>query len=265
MRCIFCKSDSNGSVSVEHIIPESLGNIDHILPAGWVCDSCNNYLALKVEKPFLDSLYGRNMRFEMRIPNKKGRIPPARGWHPQSRTEIDIYYSETDGLSVGAAEGEDGARWIAAMREQKEGSFLMPYLTMPENSFETSRFVCKIGLEILAFRWKDIPQANDEIVDNPALDEIRRYVRLGIPKITWPISVRQIYKPGHKFSDKRDPAFQVLHEFTILVTPTEEYYAVVAIFGVEYTINLGGPVLEGYENWLKNNDGRGPLYTAPNV
>jgi len=47
MRCIFCKNPSDNSVSVEHIIPESLGNISHILPKGWVCDTCNNYIAGK--------------------------------------------------------------------------------------------------------------------------------------------------------------------------------------------------------------------------
>ena len=52
VRCIFCKTKSSACVSVEHIIPESLGNTQHILPRGWVCDSCNNYMATKVEKPF---------------------------------------------------------------------------------------------------------------------------------------------------------------------------------------------------------------------
>lgn len=46
MKCIFCKDSSDNSTSVEHIIPESLGNKD-ILPKGIVCDSCNNYFAVK--------------------------------------------------------------------------------------------------------------------------------------------------------------------------------------------------------------------------
>ncbi len=36
MRCIFCKTDSDSSRSVEHIIPESLGNTDYVLPPGCV-------------------------------------------------------------------------------------------------------------------------------------------------------------------------------------------------------------------------------------
>ncbi|HET8891812.1 MAG TPA: HNH endonuclease [Candidatus Angelobacter sp.] len=29
-RCIFCKNDSSGSRSIEHILPESLGNKEHL-------------------------------------------------------------------------------------------------------------------------------------------------------------------------------------------------------------------------------------------
>lgn len=39
MHCIFCKCDSTNSKSVEHIIPESLGNKSHILRPGIVCDN----------------------------------------------------------------------------------------------------------------------------------------------------------------------------------------------------------------------------------
>lgn len=75
MHCIFCKKDSSGSRSVEHIIPESLGNTEHILPREIVCDACNQYFSLKVEKPVLGSGTFRFLRSKMSIPSKKGRIP----------------------------------------------------------------------------------------------------------------------------------------------------------------------------------------------
>jgi len=62
MRCIFCEADTSNSKSVEHIIPESLGNLDHVLPAGIVCDQCNNYFAVKVERPLLESAYFTQLR-----------------------------------------------------------------------------------------------------------------------------------------------------------------------------------------------------------
>lgn len=76
MTCIFCRGDSSQSRSVEHIIPESLGNSRHTLPRGTVCDHCNNYFARKLEKPLLDSEYFTQVRFRNNLPNKRGTVPP---------------------------------------------------------------------------------------------------------------------------------------------------------------------------------------------
>lgn len=54
MNCLFCKRDSSTSRSVEHVIPESLGNKEYVLPRGMVCDKCNQYFAIKIEKPLLE-------------------------------------------------------------------------------------------------------------------------------------------------------------------------------------------------------------------
>ncbi len=53
---------------------------------------------------------------------------------------------------------------------------------------------------------------------------------------------------------------QILFEHDFLVTEGNEWYFVIAIFGVEFAINLGGPEIEGYENWLHKNGHRSPLY-----
>lgn len=75
MRCIFCKGPTNSSVSEEHIIPQSMGNTDHVLPQGAVCDQCNQYFSSKVERPVLDSGVFRHIRARMQIPSKRGRVP----------------------------------------------------------------------------------------------------------------------------------------------------------------------------------------------
>ncbi|WP_394766693.1 HNH endonuclease [uncultured Paludibaculum sp.] len=75
MRCLFCKVDASASTSEEHIIPESLGNTEHKLPIGAVCDPCNNYLGRKVEQPLLESPAFRQLRRGMNVPNKRGKIP----------------------------------------------------------------------------------------------------------------------------------------------------------------------------------------------
>jgi hypothetical protein len=178
MRCIFCKTTSDGCVSVEHIIPESLGNIEHLLPKGW--DTCNNYFAREVEKPFLDSLYGRTSQFEMRVPNKRGRIPAVRGLHALSRTEIELFHSLEDGLlSFAAADEKDATGLIKSIQSHSNGTFYLPTVFAPNADEITACFIGKVALEILALRCIDVEGANDEIVDKSELDDLRRFVRIG--------------------------------------------------------------------------------------
>ena len=75
VRCIYCLEASGASRSVEHVIPESLGNTKLVLPPGVVCDRCNNYLSRKVEGPFLNSFPIRKLRFDQALPSKRGRVP----------------------------------------------------------------------------------------------------------------------------------------------------------------------------------------------
>jgi hypothetical protein len=105
----------------------------------------------------------------------------------------------------------------------------------------------------------EIPGWNDEVVDKPELDGLRRYVRRGSPRITWPIHIRRIYPQDFVFPDTQHGPHQVLHEWDILCTQGE-YYVVLAIFGVEYVINLGGPELDGFNVWLKKHNDHSPLY-----
>ena len=266
MRCLFCKEHSDQSLSIEHIIPESLGNVDHTLPPGWVCDLCNNYFSRKVEKLFLEKYYSVESRFRMMIANKKGRYPILQGVHLQSLSKIDLSYKDDDprkGIEIGFS--ERGQHRLHEMKPGEQGTLVVPHMPKPCNDTTTARFIAKVGLEVLAFRLKDVPGANEELVGKPELDEIRVYARRGFPQIVWPIGLRQIYSEKFLFSDGMAPPYEVLHEFDVLCTPSSEYYAVSAIFGWEYVINLGGPEIDGYQQWLERNDRRSPLYSGKNA
>jgi hypothetical protein len=260
MRCIFCKVNSDSSVSIEHIIPESLGYVDHVLPRGWVCDRCNNYISRKVEKPFLDTLYAKSTRFEMRVPSKRGRIPPGIGFHAQSRTRVALVYDEAGTICVGADEGEDETRWVSSILAGEEGTLYIPSPRSPDNDYVTARFIAKVALEVLAKQCAEINGWNDEVVEKLELDEIRNYVRRGVPNLVWPVNIRNLYDKVFLFEDGDDPSYQVLHEWIILSTQPGEFFVVVAIFGIEYSINLGGPEIEGYQQWLQANAHASPLY-----
>lgn len=264
MRCIFCKQDSSSSRSVEHIVPESLGNTEHVLPVGVVCDKCNNYIAREIEKPLLDSAYFRQRRFYSGLPNKKKRIPTIRGMHVQSLTPVELMkVLGEDGISVGGAPEVDESRWVESIRARESGTFVFPVGEMPSN-FLLSRFLGKVGLEVLAHRVLDVAGGIDSVVDHPQLDELREYVRIGNPRKDWRYSYRRLYPRDLMFSSGTE-SYELLHEFDILVTPATEYYIVLAMFGEEFALNLGGPEIDGYQAWLAKNDDVSPLYGGRNV
>ena len=264
MRCIFCKQQSDNSSSVEHVLPESFGNKEHVLPAGWVCDTCNNYFSRKVEKPFLECGFGRSIRHFMAVPSKKGRTPSTLGMYPLSRCAIELAFDEIGMLCVSGVPGEGEQRFVDAIRSHSAGRFYIPDPGLPAANHTTSRFIAKVGLEVLALRGTDSHKWNDKIVENRQLDELRDYARRGICKEIWPVSIRQIYPRDFVFpADEVSECHQLLNEWTVLVTPDappHEFHAVIAMFGVEVVINLGGPELDGWNAWLSRNRGASPLY-----
>ena len=122
------------------------------------------------------------------------------------------------------------------------------------------RFLGKVGLEVLAFKTLSVPAWNDEIVDHASLDELRRFARYNEGD-DWPFTTRTLYPVNAVFDEKRE-CFEVLHEFKILLTEGFEAYLVLALFGVEMVMNLGGRENDGYRRWLEENNWTSPLYSS---
>jgi hypothetical protein len=74
MDCIFCHKVSDNSKSMEHIVPESLGNKRIVLWRGAVCDKCNNYFATKIERQLLNQPYFVSVRHRSIIKTKKNKF-----------------------------------------------------------------------------------------------------------------------------------------------------------------------------------------------
>ncbi len=254
-RCIFCKADSHASKTIEHIVPESLGNNEHVLPAGVVCDACNNYFSREVEKPLLDSDYFTHARFRMDVASKKGVIPSVWGIHLGSRTIVGIS-KESDGKAVYPLNPKDASRFMESLRTSTGGSLIIPNPSEPD-PYVISRFLGKVAIEVLAQRilGASVPEGLDEIIDKRELDDLRNYVRRGHPKKTaWAFHQRRIY-PEEAYGD-----YQVLHEYTLLYTDKKELYLVLALLGLEFAINMAGSDIEGYLDWLRRNANKSPLY-----
>jgi len=260
INCIFCKTDSTRSCSVEHIIPESIGNVEYTLPAGVVCDGCNNYFSTKVERPLLELPYFRDMCYRARIRNKKGNPPRVQGIHLQSLIPVDFVPDmEGTGPSIAATHPEDEKRWINFLGTHERGTLVVP-VPIPPDEMMLSRFLAKVAMEVLAMRLLDVPDGISEIVNRRELDPLRNYARRGCGVRFWPFHKRQLYPYDLTFVESGSAPYEVLHEWTLLYTDHKELYLVLALFGVEYTLNMGGPELDGYKNWLRSNPNRSPLY-----
>lgn len=242
------------------MIPESLGNEDHILPPGIVCDGCNKYFAIKIEKPLLDTTYFRDLRYRKKIPNKKGHSPNILGVHLQSLSPVDLFPDmDGSGASIAASFEKDEKRFIQSIRSLPHGTLVVPVPREPDR-YLFSRFLAKVAIEALALRFLDLPRGLQEVVDKKELNPIRNYARRGLGTSFWDYHRRAIYSPDSVFIESYGISYEVLHEWTFLYTQTRELYLVLALFGMEYAINLGGPYLEGYENWLSCNNYKSPLY-----
>lgn len=258
VRCIFCKDRSDDSVSVEHIIPEALGNTEHVLPPGVVCDRCNNYFARKIEGPLLQHPWFVQVRFRNVIENKEGRVPMLLAMTHPDPVIVGLRRERDGSVSVGAHQERDSDRWIRMLMQRKKGSFLFPIAHPPSDSL-MARFVGKAAFEALAHQAMEIPGGLDELTDEPHLDRLRRYVRVGDRPAQWPVHIRKLYEEDALFAYP-DGHSQILHEYTLLHTDPPDLFFVLAIFGWEYTINMCVPALEGYERWLPSNAHRSPLY-----
>jgi hypothetical protein len=263
-RCIFCKKDASSSRSLEHIIPESLGNEEHTLPPGVVCDACNNYFAIAIEQPVLESGYFVTSRFNALIPNKRQRMPRLSGiLLPGYLREQKVGFHQAE---VSRNVGGDFELYPEAAAEEAIVSGKINRVVIPASGAKPkpqlfSRFLAKVAVESMAQRL--LSSESDlfrEFIDDKQVDLLRGYARYGKSGLDWLYSERRIYCSDLSFSDGDGKPYEVLHEWTFLYTDLKEMYFVIAILGVEYAINVGGPDIDGYGSWLRQNEGQSPLY-----
>ncbi len=269
MKCIFCNNDSSTSKSVEHIVPESLGNKDIILPKGIVCDQCNNYFARKVEKPLLESLYFSSMRARNEIYTKKGRAVLENAYFGNLGKNSKICSDRTKECKGIHIEDDTVIEEILDGRITK---FRVPFsLEEVYPNTTLSRFLAKCALEYMVFMIDKNKQC--EFIEDEALhrqlDPIRKFARYDVGK--WGYSQRRIYNESEIWIDDRDEEIQpyeTLHEMCIFFRDYKKYdngqfyaevYFALVIMGVEYVICISDPDISGYYDWLKENNYKSPV------
>ena len=145
MQCIFCHKDSSISKSVEHIIPESLGNKHHFLSKGYVCDECNHYFAIKIENELLSQPYFVSLRFRNEISTKKGKLVRQKMFFPGALKSTDVVMQTTDD---GVIVSFDDEEIFEAIKAGKSREMITPYIPEPEYPNKImSRFLAKCAYE----------------------------------------------------------------------------------------------------------------------
>jgi hypothetical protein len=251
MSCIFCGSDTSTSKSIEHIIPESLGNTDHTLPAGYVCDKCNNYFSREVEKPFLELPAIVDLRFTRAVANKRGRFPEITGVLLPNHLGILKRDKFNKRLSI-----ELGSNAIDYIESHGKGKLIIPIPPDITSGPVVSRFLAKVAVEFLVLKTIALPEAPNFLEQ---LVLIKGHARRGTTP-NWPVSVRRIYDAGKAWSDEGGAIIEIVHECNIYQIRPGVFYFVLAIFGLEFAINYSSPHLDSYIEWLRENNHVSPLY-----
>lgn len=228
-----------------------------MLPPGIVCDTCNNYFARKIEEPLLNNRRIRHLRSRQLLRNKRGRIPGADGILPDFPCDVQFWWNGNE-LSVDPIDHGLREQVFKELLVGRASKLIVAPSEMPAEKL-IARFLAKVSMEFLATRVISTDSWEEFLIEDAQLDPIRRFARRGDTPNSWPFSIRKIYDE-YAIHDHRDGQHQVLHEFDFLRTPQSEYYGVLCIFGIEMAINLGGPEIDGYQRWLKDNAGRSPLY-----
>lgn len=179
--CLFCK-ESGPFNTVEHIVPESLGNDSDIL-VGLVCDKCQNYLSRKIEKPALEKNPFAFWRTYLGIKTKKNKLPIV-NLTPLTKGRIPANHHLTD--EIGVTAHKDGTisfefknhSLFQCIMDNKKKSFNL--VLSPWHLNIMGRFLGKIGLEYLAL-------SNPNLAFDSQFDEIRKFIRQGSTSFLWPI------------------------------------------------------------------------------
>jgi len=164
--CIYCLKRSASFNSEEHIIPESLGNEELILPRGYVCDRCNNGVLSRLDNFLLDFEPISFLRVIYSPYTKAGKLPTA------SYQNISIKKTHPRNIVLTA---KDKSGWIKNLKEMDDGqvSFSIKIRGRKFNPKVIGRTLYKIALGMVAY------DQGAEVARDPKFDMARAFILKG--------------------------------------------------------------------------------------
>jgi predicted transcriptional regulator len=174
-------SSLSNSKSEEHIIPKSLGNEELIIPKGIICDSCNNYFAREIEKPFLNNKTIVNLRFKHFIPSRKDRVPETQVLIGQDSARI-IFDHKTNSAIINGNDLLDDT--IKMFLTKQLPPFLLFEIDVNDlkEKYYISRFLVKIFTEINIYYATQLFKISENracYTFDEKMSELFNYVRFG--------------------------------------------------------------------------------------
>ena len=168
--CIFCNKNGPFS-SVEHVIPESLGNDIVILDKGWVCDECNNALSAFENSVLSKSILGIE-RCRLGVITKKKK--PAR-----SKTYGITWFAEPD-KPQNVLSAETDWENYPILRNKNFSGEKIAIPIHDETCEDIARLLLKIGIEITAIA---LQAGHPDIQGN--FSEAKKHI-LSLDQELWP-------------------------------------------------------------------------------
>lgn len=168
MNCIFCLNTVKER-SLEHIVPESLGNLYYILEMGSICRQCNNSFSEFEEKALGKTMLGFE-RSRMGIPTKKGKAAQAKSRNIKFTGDPAF---RKNFINISGLEQKD----IEEIGE--DGTIKVKIIDFDKSDMATSKLILKIGLESLF-------QSQRRIYNSYDFSELRDHLNK-VNNNNWPI------------------------------------------------------------------------------
>lgn len=164
--CIYCRETTGGFTSEEHIIPESLGNDELVLPRGFVCDKCNNGVLAELDSVLLKFEPIAMLQVQFVPYTKDGKLPKA------NFQNLTIRRTSPRSITVQA---KDRTGRIRNKKHLGDGryTFSLNMRGKPLDPKQLGRALYKVGLGMVA-----LGQGHEQACD-PRFDEARNYIRFG--------------------------------------------------------------------------------------
>jgi len=189
------------------------------------------------------------------VPSKKGKLPFVLGHMYGTDIKVGMRLGKDKRPELRAERQGDipRIRQVASDAATRGESSVFVFEQRAESppQREMSRFLCKMALEALYQRFAADPELIALLIDEPHYDRIRDFARRGNEALIWPYRERPIFPEE---TEMRHPTtgkwVQFGFGYDLFMTRSRETYFAFCYYGTEYVLNVGGPSLLGFDQWL---------------